>query len=342
MSVTPSYDERYNRDFAESEFERAYLTLFGWFLEALLSIEMDTSVNINARLVFGINRGLFQLVTYLSFGFLWVIGKPLNDFIRRCTRSKYYPLENAKRRSLRQQAKRLKARGKSHGHHIRVRTTLNRIPTPEEISAQWEKTRNNRAPIEKLRLGAMLADVESCVDNSLRRDAEGNIVGRNPGLRGWIEEKCPSLLPHYKTLMRYKASADKLQECCGATDPLPSLFIIEKYDTNSENTNRLDAFENSGGILEFAKEFPWGAKTFGEMEGVLREALGMGVGDGMDGGGNRERAKGRRDREWREEAWLRRCLKVYDSREKRYRRRMYRHIYASGDNYCYGSYYRCK
>ena len=51
----------------------------------------------------------------------------------------------------------------------------------------------------------------NCYFNSLVMiDKDGTIVGRQPGLRGWIGFYTPALLPHYKTLMAYKALAEHL------------------------------------------------------------------------------------------------------------------------------------
>ena len=54
-------------------------------------------------------------------------------------------------------------------------------------------------------------DLESAVDNAYIRDETGEIVGRRPGIRGWIDKNCPALSKRYKTLMRYKALADKMK-----------------------------------------------------------------------------------------------------------------------------------
>ena len=90
-------------------------------------------------------------------------------------------------------------------------------PTPEALLEAWERS---RASLEgKLLLGALLQDLEPAVDNAYIRDADGEIVGRNPGLRGWLRERCPELSRRYKTLMRYKALADKFLRACGLTEP---------------------------------------------------------------------------------------------------------------------------
>ena len=56
------------------------------------------------------------------------------------------------------------------------------------------------------------SNLECYVDNCLRFDVAGNVVGRNGGIRGWIAENVPELLPKYKTLMRYKALAVRIRQ----------------------------------------------------------------------------------------------------------------------------------
>ena len=201
------------------------------------------------------------LCAYATFVGIWssiyLLLRQLAPLIRRFNRAKYYPLENEKRRYLRARAKEialekakaaLKAYGVSHGQMIRKRCSLNPVPTAEQMEAQWRVTRENRSPIEKARLGAMLASLEGTVDNALLRDDFGNIIGRNPGLRGWLKEHCPHLAPHYKTLMRYKGLADKMQEVYGLDDPLPATLLLPEPEKgtsgNGESVNQIVNIKN--------------------------------------------------------------------------------------------------
>lgn len=77
-----------------------------------------------------------------------------------------------------------------------------------------------------VRLGGMLQDLECFVDNSLRLDGDGNVVGRNGGIRGWLRENLPELSPKYKTLMRYKAMAVRLRQATGTFDPTPTDALL--------------------------------------------------------------------------------------------------------------------
>ena len=102
------------------------------------------------------------------------------------------------------------------------RSTAARRPTPEDVRAAWAAARSG--PGGRLRLGRLLMDLECFVDNDLvvrwyRKLPR--IVGRKPGIRGWIAENCPELVPKYKTLMRHKALATKARQEAGATDPVP-------------------------------------------------------------------------------------------------------------------------
>lgn len=82
-------------------------------------------------------------------------------------------------------------------------------PTPERLLELWAASRESMEG--KMVLGAALGDLEAAVDNSHIRDERGEVVGRKPGIRGWITRNCPSLHNRYKTLMRYKAMADKFR-----------------------------------------------------------------------------------------------------------------------------------
>ena len=71
---------------------------------------------------------------------------------------------------------------------------------------------------EKIRLGSMMLDIEAAVDSSLVRDSNGEIVGRNAGVRGWIAERCPAL----------RRLADEFRKVHGLRDPHPATRFLEK------------------------------------------------------------------------------------------------------------------
>ena len=117
----------------------------------------------------------------------------------------------ARRRALREAERTRRA--------LRKQRTSSRLPppTPEQLVEAWEKSRTS---LEwKILLGSLLSDLEPVVDRSYIRDEDGEIVGRNPGIRGWIFEHCPELRRHYKAMMSYKTLAARLRRVCGLFDP---------------------------------------------------------------------------------------------------------------------------
>jgi len=82
-------------------------------------------------------------------------------------------------------------------------------PSAEEVARQWDRTHDSLE--EMVGFGIMLLRLECAVDSSfiMGKDDDGNpvIVGRNPGLKGWLAEHCPHI--GYKTAMRYKSLALK-------------------------------------------------------------------------------------------------------------------------------------
>ena len=108
---------------------------------------------------------------------------------------------------------------------INRRYTTAPAPTPEALLAAWETRKESREAM--IRLGGMLHDLECYVDNCLKIDESGAVVGRNRGIRGWIRENLPELTPKYKTLMRYKALAIRLRQATDTRDPTPTSALLE-------------------------------------------------------------------------------------------------------------------
>ena len=134
--------------------------------------------------------------------------------LRIVRRPWYYARETARRRQLAAERRKLHRR-----------TTANACPTPEEILSAWERRKESEEAM--ILLGGMLQDLECYVDNCLRLDENGRVLGRNGGIRGWLKEKLPELSPKYKTLMRYKAMAMKLRQAARVSDPVPTDFLLE-------------------------------------------------------------------------------------------------------------------
>ena len=137
---------------------------------------------------------------------------------------------------------------------IKRKTSVDAPPTPEEIRRAWEASRRSLGG--KLLAGTLLSNLEPVVDQSYIRDADGTVVGRRPGIKGWLAANCPDMLPHYKALMNYKALADKLRLALGVEEP----------DTLS-------------GVLDFGAETPnatdSGAEAAPESDGATTQKTGM-------------------------------------------------------------------
>ena len=84
-------------------------------------------------------------------------------------RPRYYAAENARRRALADERRR-----------VRRRRTANACPTKGRILEAWRRRRESHEAA--MRFGGMMEDLECYLDNSLMRDEGGAIVGRNPGL----------------------------------------------------------------------------------------------------------------------------------------------------------------
>ena len=108
-------------------------------------------------------------------------------------------------------------------------------PNPEALLAGWEATRGHGKVAEKIRLGSMLLDAEATVDSSLVRDGDGEIVGRKPGLKGWLAANCPQLVPHYGSLMRFRRLAASFREEHALRDPVPAATLLEERNPDERN-----------------------------------------------------------------------------------------------------------
>ena len=106
--------------------------------------------------------------------------------------------------------------------------STNPPPRPEQLLAQWEKAKGRAPAEEKVRLGSMMLDIEAAVDNSLVRNTAGEIVGRRPGVRGWLRDRCPELARHYRVLMDCRRLADDFRRAHGIGDPHPATALLEK------------------------------------------------------------------------------------------------------------------
>ena len=138
----------------------------------------------------------------------------VNRLQARAYRARYYTRDNARRRALTAERRR-----------IARRKTVNPCPTPEALCAAFAA--RGESPEAKVRLGGLLEDLECYVDNCLRFGPDGEIIGRNGGVKAWLREHAPGLSGHYKTLMHYKALAKRLRQAAGIADPVPASAVFD-------------------------------------------------------------------------------------------------------------------
>ena len=182
---------------------------------------------------------------------------------------------------------------------INRKTSVNHPPTAAELEAAWAATRGGRRGdpavlAARLRLGSMLSDLECVVDQSYIRDETGTIVGRQPGLRGWIGFYTPLLMPHYKSLMAYKALADKLRLALLIEEPdtLDNVIELSQKQDSKENGPRREGISSNSMKLKssiyllkssvedvmkaYHQMFRSGMPgTMAALEAVVREKLGL-------------------------------------------------------------------
>ena len=182
---------------------------------------------------------------------------------------------------------------------INRKTSVSPPPTAEALRGAWKAAREGLPG--KLLAGTLLSDLEPVVDQSYIRDEDGTIVGRRPGIKGWLLANCPDMLPHYKALMSYKALADKLRKALGVEEPDTLAGVLDFVGgTQTEETTEKTPGRR-GGIpksLQLLNEFKllksngehvanmyheiimkWtgtkGPGTMAALDAVLRERLGV-------------------------------------------------------------------
>ena len=138
----------------------------------------------------------------------------INRLQQRSYRARYYRRDNERRRRLAAERRKLTRR-----------TTTSPCPTPEQFLDAFE--RRTESVEAKIRFGGMVHDLECYVDNCLRYDENGDICGRNGGIKAWIAINLPQLAGRYKTIMRYKSLAKRLRQAAGIPDPVPTSAIFD-------------------------------------------------------------------------------------------------------------------
>ena len=168
-----------------------------------------------SALVFALCASVLALGQTGAVMSLWAVAKFLCCFRSKVLRPVYYPHERKRRERLAAERRR-----------IRDRFTAGACPTAEELLARFARVRNSER--DAIRFGSLMCDLEAHCDNSLVRNDFGEIVGRNPGVRGWLRTNCPELAAHYSKAMHYKALAEKFRQAVGAGDPVPAEWLAEE------------------------------------------------------------------------------------------------------------------
>jgi hypothetical protein len=135
--------------------------------------------------------------------------------LRAFRRPFYYARETERRRTLALMRRKI----------VR-RTVAAPMPTPEELLDAWNRRKESKEAM--IHLGGLLDNLACYVDSCLKIDEYGNIVGRNSGIKGWLNECLPQLSPKYKTLMRYKALATRLRQATETKDPTPTSKLLKE------------------------------------------------------------------------------------------------------------------
>ena len=148
--------------------------------------------------------------------------------------------------------------------------SLRPAPSPEALLSQYEKARGRGRVEEKIRLGSMLLDLEAAVDNGPVRNGEGVIVGRNPGLLGWLRENCRELAPHYAALQNCRRMAHAFRLRHGVGDPVPAELLLSPSPAE-EARLPAPAAEALAAAREKARRWlrDWGGATAGAASDAL-------------------------------------------------------------------------
>ncbi len=200
-----------------------------------------------------INRELFFLPILMLFG-LGFLTLAVYDAIRRPYLERIQAASRAMRRKLRRSR----------------RISTRNPPTPKAIETAWEKA--HKSLEWRLRLGSMLADLEPIVDQSYIRDADGTIVGRKAGIRGWLRKNCPVVSRHYKTAMGYKAIANRFRLAVGIQEPFTLEDVLDGFDLHEAAFGTVRK-QNKKGDKNFKNSVEREAES-GEADGVRMNAAG--------------------------------------------------------------------
>ena len=185
-------------------------------------------------------------------------------------RPHYYVKEKSRRQALAEERRR-----------IRMRMTLNRCPTRDEILDAWVKVKESNEAL--LRFGSLMEDLECYVDNSLRRTEDGVIMGRRSGIKGWLQMEIPALYLKYTTVMACKAAAKRMRQVLDISDPLPLSMVLGDAVRRPEPASNVDETQSSPARCGNGQ----GTRGDGQTQDLgADEIQGVGAGHGLRGLGN--------------------------------------------------------
>ena len=238
----------------------------------------------------------WDVFEYLTRGEYWWMY--LRAFRRDCSlrvaklkaverRPRYYEAENERRRALAAERRKICARA-----------TTNACPTREAILEAWNRRKDSHEAA--IRFGSMLEDLECYLDNSLRRSEDGVIIGRNPGIKGWLCDNLPEIYEKYTTAMRYKAAAKKLKQVVELADPTPADVVLPhgapeqreegKRDYGADEVEGCRA-DGAGGAAERRGEAEVPELAVVRARAIWGADDAVGRADGPGAGGGREHAR---------------------------------------------------
>lgn len=199
---------------------------------------------IHNRALGGYSSAFSNLLAYCammggSFA-VWLVRREIDRHLGRLRRPMYYEAERRRRQALAEERRR-----------IRARSTLNPRPTPEALREAF--TRRGESHEAALRLGSMLEDLECYVDNSARV-VGGCVVGRRPGVKGWLHDNALDLYVHYKRLMHYKALAKRFRQAAGIADPIPAAEILPPPPAGEAPAPECHAPSGEGHLRDFTSD----------------------------------------------------------------------------------------
>ena len=214
---------------------------------------------------FGDGSGILALPPLVALAFLHrALSRRIAALRNKAARPMHYEAEKARRRAMAEERRR-----------VRRRATTSPCPSKEALLEAWRHVRDSKASL--VRFGSMVQDLECYVDNSLRMDEAGRIVGRNAGIKGWLRENLPELAEHYSMVMRYKAAAKKLRQVVGLADPTPVAAVLAGDDGRRKGEEDADGDKMEGDSCDHGAEKSDGGSEKRGAGAPPREAVRTGI-----------------------------------------------------------------